>query len=458
MARRKKTDDSFQNFGLRLGLAADNALADSDYQPSYLSRNRFRLESMYRGSWLVGAAVDSVAEDMTRAGIEYLGDLPPEDIEALGRAERTLQIWQRLLDVLKWSRLYGGALAFMAIDGQDATTPLRVETVTRGQFRGLIVFDRWQVQPSLGDLIDEPGSEYGLPRYYDVLTRDGTLKEGALRMHHSRVLRVDGVTLPYQQKFAENYWGQSVIERVYDRLLAYDSATLGAAQLTYKAHLRTMKIEGLRQLIATGGAAYEAMVKQIDLIRKYQSAEGLTLLDADDDFETHTYTFAGLSDLLLQFGQQFSGALGIPLVRLFGQSPAGLNSTGDSDWENYYNNVSAQQEAHLRYPMTRLLPVMSQSVLGKPLPDGFDFRFASLWQMKETERATVAEAITRTIAGAVDTGLVSRATALKELRQQAERSGVWTNITDEEITDAERDPAPLLSEIVPDLNAGAPLV
>jgi hypothetical protein len=35
--------------------------------------------------------------------------------------------------------------------------------------------------------------------------------------------------------------------------------------------------------------------------------------------------------VLLQFAQQLSGALNIPLTRLFGQSPAGMNSTGEGD-------------------------------------------------------------------------------------------------------------------------------
>jgi len=79
------------------------------------------------------------------------------------------------------------------------------------------------------------------------------------------------------------------------------------------------------------GRMYEALIKQIELIRLYQSNEGMTLMDAKDKFEAHQFSFAGLPDVLLQFGQQISGAIGIPLVRLFGQSPAGLNSTGESD-------------------------------------------------------------------------------------------------------------------------------
>ncbi len=118
----------------------------------------------------------------------------------------------------------------------------------------------------------------------------------------------------------ENEWGMSVVERIWDRLTAFDSATVGAAQLVYKAHLRTYKVEKLRELIALGGPAFEALLKNIDLIRQFQSNEGMTLMDAKDTFETHQYSFSGLDDILSQFAEQISGAVGIPLVRLFGQS------------------------------------------------------------------------------------------------------------------------------------------
>ncbi|WP_342080442.1 anti-CBASS protein Acb1 family protein, partial [Escherichia coli] len=164
----------------------------------------------------------------------------------------------------------------------------------------------------------------------------------------------------------ENEWGMSVVERIWDRLTAFDSATVGAAQLVYKAHLRTYKVEKLRELIALGGQAFEALLKNIDLIRQFQSNEGMTLMDAKDTFETHQYNFSGLDDILSQFAEQISGAVGIPLVRLFGQSPKGF-STGDADLANYYDRVSSLQERRLRLPVRRILDIMHRSELGKPL-------------------------------------------------------------------------------------------
>src|SRR6185437_7701108 len=153
-------------------------------------------------------------------------------------------------------------------------------------------------------------------------------------------IRIDGQDLPYFQRWAENLWGQSVLERLFDRLLAFDSTTQGTAQLVYKAHLRTYKVENLREIIAMGGPALDGLQKQIEFIRSTQTNEGMTLMDTKDEFEAHSYTFSGLDNVLLQFAQQCSGALDIPMVRLFGQSPAGLNATGESDLRTYYDGIN----------------------------------------------------------------------------------------------------------------------
>ncbi len=329
----KFTKDSFQNFAARVGLGSGNQHDQSTYGFNFTSRNRLKLEAMYRSSWVVGQAVDVVADDMTREGINIRGMEDPEDVEAINQELDRLQAWDKINETIRWSRLYGGAIAVMLIDGQNVSTPLNVNTIGKDQFKGLLVLDRWMVLPDLQDLVTEYGPDYGMPKYYDVITDSVGLCNQ--RIHYSRVFRMDGIKLPYWQAIAENLWGQSVIERLEDRLTIFDSATLGAGQLIYKAHLRTYKVKGLRNLIAAGGRMYDALVEQINQIRLWQSNEGLTLMDAEDTYEAHQYSFSGLDNILMQFGQQIAGALGIPLVRLFGQSPAGFNATGESDLSNY---------------------------------------------------------------------------------------------------------------------------
>lgn len=436
---RAYTRDSFDNFLTRTGINAGNVSTGGTYGFNPVSRLRLKMEWAYRGSWVVGTIVDCVAEDMTREGVTVECDAKPEDIAQFEEQQiDRLQVWNALCDTAKWGRLYGGSGGFIMIDGQDPATPLDAESVGKDQFRGVMPLDRWSLFPTLNDLVADYGPDMGLPKFYDVRPDYGTgLPE--MRIHYSRLVRMEGVRLPYWQRIAENMWGQSVVERLWDRLIAFDSATQGAAQLVYKAHLRTYSVKGLRKIIGEGGKALDALLKQLDLTRKYQSNEGMTLVDAEDKFEVHSYGFEGLDDVLLQFGQQLSGASQIPLVRLFGQSPAGLNSTGDSDLRTYYDNVRRQQVSLLGQRVRLIYHCAWRSQHGEDPPEGWKVPFKTLWQMDDVERAEVASKLTETTLAPYREGLTPESVALKGLKNNARVTGVFSEITDEMIQSAEEE-------------------
>ncbi|WGL54457.1 DUF1073 domain-containing protein [Kluyvera intermedia] len=438
------TADSYENFAARVGMQTPNQHAASTYRANFTSRNRLLVEWAYRSSWIVGEAVDAIPDDMTRKGIRITSEIDAKDRGVIESQFDDLQLWDALNDVLKWSRLYGGAVGFIMIEGQAPMTPLRLETIGKGKFKGILPLDRWMINPVLTRRIKEMGPDLGKPEFYDVVTTATGIP--AWRIHHSRLIRFDGVTLPFQQKMTENEWGMSVVERIWDRLTVFDSATMGAGQLVYKAHLRTYGVEKLRELIAFGGPAYDALLKQIDLIRQFQSNEGMTLKDNSDTFETHQYSFAGLDDILAQFAEQISGAVGIPLVRLFGQSPKGF-STGDADLANYYDRVSSLQERRLRQPLRRVIDIIYRSELEQALPDDFTFEFNPLWQMSDVDRSTVAVNTTAAIVNALDAGLMTTKAAMTDLRENSDVTGIGASITDEDIENAEDEAPPGIGEL-----------
>lgn len=441
-----RTTDGLANFVARVGMGADNLISHATYVPYQITVNRLLLENIYRTSWIGGKVIDDYAQDMIRAGIDITSPDTPDDVHIIQRQLTRMGIWGALSDCLKWSRLYGGAIGVMQVEGQDLSTPIRVQTVGKDQFKGVIVYDRWQLSPDLNRTI-QSGKDAGLPEFYRVVTEwRGTKPSGfGETIHHSRVLRFVGIQLPYFQAITLDMWGMSVLERMYDRLVSYDTATMGAANLIERAHLRQVGVKGLREILSAGGKPEENLITMFSYIRQLQSNMGLTLLDADDTMTYNSYTFSGLDNLLLQFGQQISGAVGIPLVRLFGQSPAGLSSSGDADIRNYYDSINAQQEANLREPMERLLSVVYQSTFGKPRPETLDFDFAPLWIQSTNEKFTMAKTATEAVDIALASGVISSEIATKELASISKETGLFTNITQEYITEQENEPpAPMV--------------
>ena len=435
MGPAKKFVDGISNPLLRIGTGTNNTFAATLYRPEFVTQNRQQLEWMYQTSWLGDLAVDSVAEDMTREGIEIRCE-QPDVIDNLKACFDDYGVFDSLCEAIKWSRLYGGAIAVILIDGQSVDQPLT--TVPKDSFRGLAVLDRWQLDQSMNfDRVVDLGRDFGKPMYYRVLPGMSDIDFKVDKIHHSRVIRLEGRRMPYYIRTSYMGWGASVLEPVWDRLKGFDLATEGTTQLLSKAYLRYYKVKGLRDIL-TNDLANKGFKRQMDIVREFQSAEGMTLGDTTDDFQIHSYTFTGIPEVLLQLGQQISGALGVPLVRLFGQSPAGLSSTGESDLRMYYDKIKQQQTTILRTGVKKLLDIVWMSVTGQPVPSDLSFVFTPLWQMSKVDQTTVLNAGVTAIRDMYEQGLITFATALKELKRLSDEVGVFSSITDDDIAEAER--------------------
>lgn len=460
-ALRGIANDGFDNFVAKLGINNQNVLSAGTYEFNYITRNRVKLEAAYRGSWVVGKIVDAVAEDMTRSGIDITTNDGDEEIKDFQTYMSRKKIWTSLCSLIKWGRLYGGAIGVMQIEGQALDTPLDPSTVAKGQFKGIVVYDRWMLNPNLSKVINF-GPDMGLPAYYQIVNQLNQMEPnaptptGEITVHHSRCIRYTGIDLPWFQAITEMMWGESILERLWDRLISFDSATMSSANLIERANNRMVGIENLREIIAAGGEAQKGLLKQFEMMQELQTNMGLTLLDKNDEYKSDSYTFAGLDSILLQFAQQLSGAADVPLIRLFSQTPTGLSATGEVDIRMYYDMINAQQEAKLRNPFETLLQVCWRSKFGTPQPDDLEFTFTPLWQMDAVDKANVAKTNTETVAGAYEAGLTTRSTAMKELRQNSSDSGLFSNITDEEIEEAEEEPLMPDEAPLPGMDPNAP--
>jgi hypothetical protein len=420
-------NDGFANLTMGLGIStnANNQISQGYFEFNNFTKNRIQLEAGYRTNWLCSSLVDCVANDMTRAGLEFTGEIDPAELTELKTAWQRSGIMEDITDGIRWGRLYGGSIILIMLKNAKYSTPLNLAAVKEGDFLGLSVYDRWDLTPDTTQLIQE-GRDIGKPMYYTINSLNG------LKVHHSYVMRFEGDKLPKWQSINEMLWGASVLENVLDRIIAFETVTMGAANLTSRAHLRTIKVDSLRQVLAMGGNAEANLIKQFAYIKQMQDNEGITLLDKSDDFQTAAYNFSGLDTIILQFVQQISGAKRIPLTILFGESPSGLSNTGDSDIRIYYDGIASKQ-APLDEHVIKLARIVYQSNFGTPAPDDLGIKWNSLWQQTPSEKSIVTKNTVDAITECVANGIFSKELALKEIKQLSTITGFGTNITDEDI-------------------------
>lgn len=430
------TTDAFSNVLARLGHGTPNLMEGTEYPMTRLTRDYQLMNSLYRSHWIIRRIIDTIPEDMTRNWITISSQMDPEMIRQLDRLWRVRLVKQRILNGLKWGRLYGGAAGLILIEGHEdiLQDPLDYDMIMPGAFKGLMILDRWSgVYPNPEMVSDINDPEFGLPKSYQVTLEDGK----TLNVHHSRIIRFTGRELPYWEKIAEVHWGASEVEVVFDELKKRDNTSWNIAQLVFLANLRVLKMGDLGEALSIGDErAQQDLYNTVQAQNWLMSNMGMYLLDREDEFDTKQYTFSGLNEIYESFMLDVAGACQIPVTKLFGRAPAGLNATGESDMQNYYETVQQAQETTLAPILDKLLPIMCMSEFGA-VPDDLDYMFNPIRTPNDKDVADLADKKTTSIVSVYQAGVISQRTALKELKQLSDTTGLFTNITDEDIDNAD---------------------
>lgn len=341
------------------------------------------LDAMYRSGGMAGRIIDLPVDEMLREGFDVEGDT---DDEMNGELER-IGAHEGIVDLLTWAGLYGGAIGVMGVDdGGDFEDPVREESIKSVEF--LHVYDRWQCWWTTQDLYQDANTpKFQKPEFYTVTPYQ---VPGQFRVHESRVLRRDGRRLPERLRWANQGWGDSVLQVVFDALTRFDSGYASTANILEEFVTGKLEIENLSDMVAAGKAGEDKIAQRLNILDMGKHVINTLLLAKGESYSKESSSVAGLAEILDRNAQHVSGITGIPVTLLMGQAPAGLAATGASDIRFWYDKMAARQTRELT-PLLR--PLLRYVMLGKLGPfkgkeiEGWKVEYRPLWQMTDTERA-----------------------------------------------------------------------
>jgi hypothetical protein len=120
---------------------------------------------------------------------------------------------------------------------------------------------------------------------------------------------------------------------------------------------------------------------------------------------------------------------------MFGRNVSALGQTNESDERNYEEKIAQYQNHHMRPQLDVLYPVICMSLFGE-VPDGLNFIFPSIRVLSEKEKSELASVTTEAIIKPFSSGIVSQRTAAMELQALADKTEIFTNISEEDIQNA----------------------
>lgn len=392
-AVRPHREDGYVNLLNRYGTKQDNSEAYKFEREPVIPD--MQLTGLYEGNGLFSKIIDTPAEEALKHGFDL--NLKSDELNAFVEdALDDLEWEEKAATAIKWARLYGGALIVMLIDdGRGLEEPVDWEHIR--SIDELRVYERSIVQPDYASLYQQDYggkgvgnrvSKFGQPEYYYVSSIYGSFK-----VHESRCLVFRNGVLPEQTSNATYlFWGMPEYVRIRRALRETVTAHTDSVKLLERSVQAIYSMKGLASLLTTDDGENQVL-KRLQLVDTSRGLLNSIAIDSEgEQYDFKTFQFSGVKDVIDATCNMLSALTNIPQTILFGRSPAGMNATGDSDFESYYNFVEKIQRLMLKRNLRTLLDVVFRAGIASgdvaEEPD-YKLEFKPLWSLSDTEQAAV---------------------------------------------------------------------
>lgn len=348
-----------------------------------------QLVSSYKSSWIAKKVIDIPADDSLRKGRDWQADA--NDITAIEAEEKRLGYWPKVISAYKQARLFGGAAILIGTGESDLMKPLDPANVGKEGLKYLSILSRRYL--TAGDeQTDITDPDFGTPTFYRLSSKDGR----QIEIHPSRLVILKGAELLDDELMnpLKDGFGESVLQHVYTAMKSGDGAAQSVSTMLFEANVDVINIPNFMSSLAAPDYA-ERFNSRLSLAAAAKGINGMLVLDGEETYSRKQITFGSVPETLLALMQVVSGAADIPVTRFLGQSPAGMNSTGEGDMKNYYDRIQSVQNLELRPALEVLDACLVASALGRT-DDAIFYVWAPLEQMNEKQVAEVGKLIAET--------------------------------------------------------------
>ena len=218
---------------------------------------------------------------------------------------------------------------------------------------------------------------------------------GYFCVHRSRCLIFRNGRLPEHTTNAiYRYWGIPEYVKIKRALRECITSHEDGVKLLERSVQAIYKMKNLANMLSTEDGENKVL-QRLQVIDMARGILNSIAIDTDgEDYDFKTLQMSGIKDVIDATCNMLSAVTDIPQTILFGRSPAGMNSTGESDFENYYNMVENIQKQNMKANARTVIDlILKQGALEGAIPEvpKYKMKFAALWSMSDTEKANVEQ-------------------------------------------------------------------
>ncbi len=345
---------------------------------------------------------ETLATEMTRQWISFKcigSENRSEQLKAIEAAFDQFKIRDKLKQAVEHDGFFGRGMLF--VDMGDAalnSTPLIINpaTIKQGGLKGFKVIEPMWTSPSQYNAIDPTAKDFYQPSAWYVMGK---------QVHASRLLLFIARPLPDMLKPAYNFSGLSMTQLLEPAVNAWLRTRDSVSELVHCFSTSGLKTD--MQAVLAGGTG-DDIINRAQFFNQMRDNRGLMLLDKDNEefFQFHT-PLGGLDRLQAQAQEQMAAPSHIPLVKLFGITPNGLNASSEGEIKVFYDYVQAMQQTLFTDPLVKLLQIIQLHLFGE-IYDDITFEYCPLEQMNDEQELNISKGKAEMGATLIQAGVISK--------------------------------------------------
>lgn len=351
------------------------------------------------------APAETVSTEMTRKWVEIIskggGDKSDKIAEITERMEEL-----KVRDMFRRAALldgeFGRAQIIFNFKGQtdDASRqlPLTIDStgVKKGSLESIQCIEPYWSTPFSWNAMYPERADFYKPTSWYIMGR---------KTHTTRLLTFIAREVPDILKPSYNFGGIS-LSQLMQPYVDFWLRTRKSVNDLIRNFSITVLATDLSTTIQEGGDG-SSLVARATLFTQNRDNQGLMLVNKDSEEIVKVNTpLSGLGELQAQAQEHMAAPAHIPLIKLFGVVPTGLNATGEGEIQVWYDHVHAMQE-NLYGPNFEIMLKVVQLDLYGAIDDDITSRWVPLDEPTQKELSEIRASDATAGTGYINAGVVS---------------------------------------------------
>jgi uncharacterized protein len=350
------------------------------------------------------APTEVISGEMTREWIGFTGVKGPK-LKELEQAFLDFNVRECVRDCLTYDGQFGKGHLGIQIKGQDSDrkrqNPLLVDddgvTIQKGALLGFKPIEPTWVTPYAYNSNDPMLPDFYAPDAYYVMGK---------RTHASRLLTFISRPVPDLLKPSYNFGGLSLSQLIEPYVQRWLKTVDSVNRLISNFSIISLKTN-MMSSISEGGDGGVGLFDRLAFFARARDNRGIFAVDKEqEELESLAVPLSGLSELQAQAQEHMAAPTHIPLVKLTGITPSGLNASSDGEIKVFYDFIGSEQQNQIAPTLRIILRIIQLHLWGKVDPK-IGFEFLPLDSPTDKEMADMRKADGDRDVGYVTAGVVS---------------------------------------------------